>query len=94
MSLKRKHTINHTLPKANITVLCLFCAATMSSCNIFKHNGLNSGNAMGPAPSAQQLISTFQQHVLSVTSVHVVMQAQNTDPTDYNEQITIDAPQT
>jgi hypothetical protein len=54
----------------------------MSGCNIFRHNGTNSGNATGPAPSTQQLLSAFKQQIRSVKSLHVVMQTQNTGPAD------------
>jgi hypothetical protein len=54
----------------------------MSGCNIFKHNGVRSGNATGPAPSTQQLLSTFKEQIRSVKSLHVVMQTQNTGPAD------------
>src|SRR5579859_1143475 len=82
MSLKRNPTINNTLYMATIFVLCLLCATIMSGCNIFKHSGIQSGNATGPAPSTQQLLSAFRQQYRTVKSLHVSMQTQNTGPAD------------
>lgn len=82
MSLRRNPTINNTLYIVTIFVLCLLCAAILSGCNIFKHSGVQSGNATGPAPSTQQLLSAFKQQYRSVKSLHVTMQTQNTGPAD------------
>ena len=83
MSLKRSPTIKSTLHIATIFVLCLLYATIMSGCNIFKHSGgIQSGNATGPAPSTQQLISSFKQQFHTVKSVHVIMLVQNIGPVD------------
>src|SRR5215470_17267041 len=82
MSLRRNPTINNTFYIATIFVLCLLCATIMSGCNIFRHSGIQSGNATGPAPSTQQLLSAFKQQIRSVKSLHVTMQTQNTGPVD------------
>ena len=82
MGLKRNPHTNNTLSITTIFVLCLLCAAVMSGCNIFKHNGVHSGNATGPAPSTQQLLSAFKQQFRSVKSLHVTMQTENPGPAD------------
>jgi hypothetical protein len=87
MSLKR----NNTLYIASIFVLCFLCVSFMSSCTIFRHTGFYSGNATGPAPSTQQLISAFQQRFRTVTSFHVIMQVQNAGPADANQVQILDA---
>jgi LppX_LprAFG lipoprotein len=76
---------NNIVYRATILVLCLLFTAIMSGCTIFKHNGFSSGNATGPAPTAQQLIATFQQHFRSVTSFHMMMQVQNVGPANPNQ---------
>lgn len=86
MSLRRGPTVN-TIPYiVTIFVLCLLCAAIMSGCDIYRHSGGSSGNATGPVPSTQQLLSAFKQQFHSVKSLHVTMQTQNVGPA--NPQVT------
>src|SRR5262249_46703208 len=79
MNSKRNHTIN----VASIFMLCLFCAAIVSGCTIFRHTKTaHKGSATGPAPDVQPLISALQQHFRTVTTFHVAMQVQNAGPPD------------
>ena len=90
MSLRRNPTINNTFCAATIFLLCLLCAAVLSGCNIFRHSGTYSGNATGPAPSTQQLLSAFRQQFHSVKSLHVTMQTQNAGQADPNQTQVLD----
>jgi hypothetical protein len=90
MSLRRNPTTNNILYIVTIFVLCLLCVAILSGCNIFRHSGVSSGNATGPAPSTQQLLSAFRQQYRSVKSLHVTMQTQNSGPADPKQTQVLD----
>ena len=90
MSLRRNPTTNNMLYIATVFVLCLLCAAIMSGCNIFRHSSSYSGNATGPAPSTQQLLSAFKKQFHSVKSLHVTMQTQNPGPADPKQTQVLD----
>ena len=64
--------------------LALGCMLLLAGCTLpWQHSANTSG--LGPAPTAQQVLTTMQKNFRSVSSFHLTMKTDNLGNTDANE---------